>query len=90
MNTPRRPLAPIHNNRVQKKELTPYKRGQIVGAAKLGGKPAKIAKVLKTTLSTVRTTLRRASIRTNGESLPRSGRPKIYSDRDVRRLVRCV
>ena len=90
MSTPRRPLGPIHPNRIQRKELTPCKRGQIVGVAKVGAKPTAIAKALKTTKSTVKTTLHRDPIRTNGVSLPRSGRPKIWTNGDVRRLVRCV
>ncbi|KAG9245993.1 hypothetical protein BJ878DRAFT_417996 [Calycina marina] len=88
---PRRgPLAPIHSNRVQKKELTPFKRHKVVGASKLGGLVAEVAIALHEDKSTVDTILRRAPIRTNGESLPCPGWPSIYNTQDIRRLVQCV
>ena len=90
ISTPRRPLGPINSNRVQKKKLSPYKRGQIVRAAKIDGSLTAISKVTKTLKSTIKTTLRRASIRTNRESLPCSSRPKQYINRDIYRLIRLI
>ena len=90
MATPRRPLGPVSGNSIRKKELTPYKRGQIVGAAQLGASNVEIAVTLNTPESTVRSTLRADIQRLNGESIRRSGRPKTWNDYYVRRLVRLV
>jgi len=70
------PLGPISANKVVKKLLTPYKRGQITSAALFGYKVPEIARVLKEPKSTVQDTLVKDQLREEGESLPRSSRPK--------------
>ncbi|KAK4981148.1 hypothetical protein LTR66_010193 [Elasticomyces elasticus] len=71
-------------------ELSPYERGLILGAYKFGATTAEIAEDVGCGLSIVSTTVRRASSRRDGQSKPRSGRPKALSARDTRRLIRIV
>jgi transposase len=86
----RTPLGPINSNKIRKKELTPYKRGQVIGASLFGHTPRVIAETLKEPESTVRTTLKSDAQRNEGESLPRTGRPQEWNTYHVRRLVRRV
>ena len=86
----RRPLGPISGNTIKKKELTPYKRGQIVDASIAGLNNPTIATTLKTPESTVRTTLRYDLHRLNGETVQRTGRRRTWNVYHVRRLVRLV
>lgn len=74
----------------KRKELTPYMRGKIVGAAAAGASIASLAQEFNLSRSTIRVTLSRDSLRTDGESRARTGRPKSYTDRDVRNLIRHV
>ena len=93
MPTPRTPLGPINTNRVQKKpkkELTPLKRAEILGASKCGIPNYLIADALNEDKSLIRKTLNKALIRNNQRSLPRSSRPKKYTDRDYRKLVNYI
>jgi hypothetical protein len=91
MATLRRPLGPISGNKIKKKkELTPYKRGQIVGAAIAGADPSTIATSLEISESTVRSTLRYDLYRLNGETVQRTCRPRTWNDYHVRRLVRLI
>jgi hypothetical protein len=87
MAVPRRPLGPISGNRVKKKELTPYKRGQIVGAAIAGADNLTIVTTLKTPESTIRTTLCYDLYRLDGETIKRTSWPRSYNDYHIRRLV---
>jgi transposase len=87
MPTPRRPLGPIAGNITKRKELTPYKRGLLVGAKISGSSPAEIARTFNLKDSTVRTTLQRAQERDDGHSKPRSGQPRCMSDREERILI---
>ena len=90
MAPPRRPLGPISPNRVAKKELSPYKRGQIVGAKLAGARIDELVESFHAPEGTIKTTLRQAKFRHNGVSLPRLGRPKSWTERDVRSLIRIV
>ena len=86
----RTPLGPRSGNVRRGPELTPYQRGLIVGAASLGKKPTGIAGQYKLPLETVKSTLRLDLVRNEGQSKPRSGRLKAYSDRDERKILRQV
>jgi transposase len=86
----RRPLSSIDGNATKGKELTPYKRGKIIGASVAGLPNPEIAVALKTPESTVRSTLRYDLQRLNGETRRRIGRPREWNDHHVRRLVRLV
>ena len=83
------PLGEISGNVKRRRELTPYERAQIIGAAKCGVNPSTISARLLHSRRTVRSTLSLESLRSNGKSQPRSGRPKKYSKYDERLLV-CI
>jgi transposase len=88
--TAREILRDSDGNVQKSKELTPYTRGLIIGAA-LGGLSATcIARQYNLPRSTVAGTIQLHSLRDEGQSRPRSGRPKLCSDRDVRNLLRHV
>jgi len=84
----RTPLKPISSNIKPGYELTPYQRGLIVGGKASGARVCDIVLATSRSKSTVLATLRKAVERTEGESKPRSGRPKLYSDRVKRNLIR--
>ena len=69
-------------------ELTPTKRGEIVGMHQAGYNNHHIAQERGIARSTVQDTLRRWRESGTNYSLPRSGRPHALSDRDRRKLVR--
>ena len=85
---PRTPLASISGNRRRGPELTPYRRGEIVGKYNAGVTRQNIAHILETPKSTIDYTIDQASKRPHGESRPRTGRPPKLSDRDKRHLIR--
>lgn len=84
------PLREIRGSARRNTELSPYQRGIILGARGEGASFERIEKVHNIPKRTAQTTVKRASIRTNGESLPRSGRPKKYTDCDERHVVHYV
>jgi hypothetical protein len=86
----RTPLGPRSGNSRRGPELTPYQRGRILGAATLGRTPTRIADVENWPISTIKSTIELDLERNNGQSKPRSGRPKLYNDRDERRILRQV
>lgn len=87
---PRVPLKEISANTARGKELTPYQRGIIVGRAAAGDTVHAISRDLNICVSTVKYTLAKAKERDQGNSVQRTGRPKSYTDRDERRILRIV
>ena len=86
----RRPLAPISGNRLHNHELSPYERGRIIGAKIAGMTPRQIELTMKHSRGAVRGTIALEILRTNGNSLPRPGRPKLYHPRDQRAMLRNI
>jgi transposase len=86
----RTPLGPRSGNSRGGPELTPYARGKIIGAAESGKSPSCIATSQKLSRSTIYHTIYADPERNEGQSKPRSGRPKLYTDRDERRILRQV
>lgn len=84
------PLAPIPGNIIYQKELSPHTRGKILGAHAFGVTPARISKAYRIPDQTIRDTISNAAQRPHGLSATRAGRPKSYSDRDERRIVRAA
>ena len=85
---PRVPLGSISSNLVDNKELKPYARGIIKGKTTAGQTPTQIAADLKLSRRTIRTTLARDTERDQGTTKPRSGRPKSFTLRDERTILR--
>ena len=73
--------------RVPKGELSAAERGMIVGAKLHGATHAEAAALVGCTKSTVTFTLQRMVTQPQLNSRPRSGRPKVLSERDIRRLL---
>jgi hypothetical protein len=83
-------LGPISGNTTRGKELTPYAQGCTETAGQLGLKPHAIQDLFKSSCRAIRTTLTQATHRIEGQSLPRSRRPKVYSERDYRYLLQHI
>ena len=83
----RTPLGAVSGNRPRNHELTPYQRGLIIEASVGGAKPSKIGQAFRVSKEFIRITLRRAALRPDGASQPRSGRPKCYTDRYKCQLI---
>ena len=90
MATPRRPLGEIDGNRRYGSELTPYLRGKIEGAYEGEATPTDISDRYVLPVSTITTTISRASTKVDGESQPRCGRPKVISEREERLILRLI
>jgi hypothetical protein len=86
----RTPLGSRSGNSRRGPELTPYQRGRILGAATLGRTPTQIADVENCPISTIKSTIELDLERNDGQSKPRSGRPKLYNDRDERCILQQV
>jgi hypothetical protein len=86
----RHPLGAISGNRLPNYELSPYERGKIIGGHILGFSPTAIAIGLNQPRGTVFSTIQADTLRCEGETKVRAGRPKEYTERDERALVRHV
>jgi hypothetical protein len=86
----RRALTSISPNITSRKQLTIYKRGQIIGAYQAGLIYTQIAKQFNTPRSTIRDTINYAPNRPIGAVENRSGRPKSTTERDERFLLRYI
>ena len=71
-------------------ELSAYVRGKIKGASEFGVKTCVISRTYNIPPSTIESTFSLDSLRIDGKSLPRSGRPKTYDIRDERHIIRHV
>lgn len=87
---PRTPLGPINSNRVRKTELSPNLRGQITGQASIGCSITSIAKLHGLSTSTIQFTLDQQSLRADGKTLPRTGRPPIPSEDNKSLILRLI
>jgi IS30 family transposase len=83
-------LAEIDANRPKYRELKPTDRASIVAASKCGVSIANTVQRLNFNRNTIKTTLRRDSIRQNNEALSRSSRPSKASKRDIQKIVHYV
>ena len=66
---PRTPLGPISSNRIINKELTPAKRGIIIGRYAEGATATSIARTENVPRSTVYDTIKLIPLRDNQESI---------------------
>jgi hypothetical protein len=84
----RTPLRAIDGNGTRGKDITPYMRGKIIGAANNGASPAKIQARYRVSRGAVRGSIAQDFTRPEGESRPRSGCSPTYTDRDKRLMLR--
>lgn len=90
MDIPRRPLGELDVNITPYKDLDLYTRGKIISKAEEGKFLTQITRDLKIPDSTVRDTINKAHLRTNGKSNPCLGRLDKYSERFKRKLINFV
>ena len=90
MPVQRMPLAPIDSNRRLKQELTPWQRSEIQTYRNIGLTNEHISRLTFCTPGTVATTLDLNTLRTNGKTRPRSGRPPALSIRDQSLILRLI
>lgn len=88
--TPLQLLISEFTNRKGGTELTLFQRGLIIGASFNGTSQRELIKIISLPESTIRLTLKKAPLRDNQTSLPRSGQPKKYTARDERILLGCI
>ena len=84
----RTPLRVISGNRGRGPDTDPYTRGKIAGLYTAGLSQRQIVDLMKRGRDAVRGAIALEILNTNGASLPRSGRPRVYNDRDRRSMLR--
>jgi hypothetical protein len=84
----RTPLRTINSNRTRGKDITPYMRGKIIGAANNGASPTEIQVQFRVSRGAVRGSIAQDTTRLEGESAPRSGCPSVYTVQDERIMLR--
>ena len=85
----RTPLGLLNgNSRRRGPELSPNKRGEAFGLIKAGWSEAQAARELRASRQAIRTAKKLADLNTNGESLARSSRPRVYNKQDNRTMLR--
>lgn len=84
----RTPLRVIDSNQPRGKEISPYMRGKIIGMVDSGSLISSIQAQYSLSRKAVRGTIAQDSLRQEGQSLPRSGCPRTYSDRDEQHMLR--
>jgi Transposase/DDE superfamily endonuclease len=77
-------------NRTPNTELSPHIRSVIIGMHIAGQNASQIARILKLPGATIRDQIRLFPQRHANQSLPRSGHPRVYTDRDERRILRII
>ena len=83
-------LSEISININRRKELSLSKRVKLVTASEWGGSLPELVALYSTPKTTIWNTIQKSEQRENEASLPRSGRPKKFTDRDYRLLLRMV
>ena len=90
MSQPRTALGQISTNRRRGPDLSPYQRGQIIGFSSTGLSQRKIATQLHLSNGAIQSTLRCQKSRPDGVSAPRPGHPPKFTERETRKMIRCV
>jgi hypothetical protein len=84
----RTPLGPIDGNRVYNEEYTPYTRGKIIGVHRAGMRTVSMEREFGVTRGGIISIIAYEAIRLEGATQPRTGTPRIYSDRDCRVMLK--
>lgn len=87
---PRRPLRAVSGNIVKREELTPFLRGKILDRHEVGESAHTISQALGIPRRTVRDTIDKKDIRSEGRSKERSGQPRKFTQRAIRRIFRII
>jgi transposase len=87
---PRSPLGPISANIPRGKELTPHTRAKVTTLREEGISIREIAERTKISENTVKWTLKSEPRRNAGITPKRTGRPRSYTERDQRSILRFV
>ena len=87
---PRTPLGLINANERSSGELTPYQRGIILGLYSQGASFRNIENQYRIIHSTISDIIKFESIRKNGQSVIRPGRPPKHNARVDRCIIRYV
>ena len=90
MPVQRMPLGPINLNRPLKQELTPWQRSEIQTYRNVGLTNENIAQLTFCSPGTVATTLKLNTLRNDGKTRSRSGRPPALSRRNKRLILRII
>jgi hypothetical protein len=86
----RSPLTEINGNKIPRVEHSEYIRGQMVGLWEGGLTLREVSAKLQLAKSTCQSIFYRKDSTPNGKSAPRSGRPRLWSKCDERKLIRTV
>jgi hypothetical protein len=84
----RTPLYAISSNRPRGKDISPYIHRKIVGMADGSTPASKIQAQYRVSRKAVRGSIAQDSQRPEGKSVPHSGCPPTYTDRDKRMMLR--
>jgi transposase len=87
---PRGPLTETSANTRRGVELTPYTRAKITTLHEEGAEIRHIADRLQISENTIKYTIKSDSQRSKGNTVQRKGRPKNYTERDQRSIIRFV
>ena len=90
ISTQRTPLGERSSNNARGPELTPDKRGRILGMYECGHNVPFIMARLKLSRYAVRYTIDQDELRNDAETLPRPGQKKSFSPLDERNILRCA
>lgn len=90
MPAQRTPLGPINGNQPRTGPLSEFEKGRIIDISDGGAKKAIISRYYNYPYSTVADIIDKEALRDDGRSLPRTGRPKCYSDAKERLVLRYV
>ena len=84
------PLGLVSGNRRFNCELTPYQRGIAIGMDFKGAKSSEIEVALDCSRGALRSTLKLAQLRNEGQSQTQAGAPKSYTEANKRNLLRHI
>jgi Transposase len=84
------PFGNLSNNPRYEKQLTPYERGYIIKRHSATTNPATVAAYYSIPRQTVESTIKVSPYYIQGANLPKSGRLKVYTDRDYCSLLRHI
>jgi hypothetical protein len=90
ISTQRTPLGERSSNNVRGPELTPEKRGRMLGIYEYGHNVPYIMGRLKLSRYAVRYTIDQEELRDDAETLPCPGQKKSFSSLDKRNILRCA